>query len=347
MKSISIIVPVYNSLGTLDTCITSILSQKFEDYELLLVDDGSSDNSLELCREYATIDRRIRVFHKENGGVSSARNFGIEKACGKYLFFMDSDDYISPQYLTHMINMIIKYGDQIQPITAVRQFTQEDEVRQVNHNPIRKRRFTRRDIVKLYLEGLLNPPWNKLFQRETIIEHNIRFPEEISLGEDLLFNIAYVRVSGMKSFIVMDDVHYYYRQGSNDSLSRKFYENYFEMQNEQYKCLEQTAYLLKAPQEDMELLQERYGLFLFLTLEYNMRKDNPKSFFQKISDNNKLMRMDEFHNWIYKNSGNGNTVVTKIYLNDNFFFVWCLQKVLKIYRKIFHKTKKIKEGKCD
>lgn len=91
---ISIIVPIYNAESTLNRCIDSIINQSFDDWELLLIDDGSKDQSGKICDEYATKDSRIKVFHKENGGVSSARNLGLDNALGKWITFIDSDDKI-------------------------------------------------------------------------------------------------------------------------------------------------------------------------------------------------------------------------------------------------------------
>lgn len=96
---VSIIVPVYNSEKTLNRCVDSILNQTFHDWELLLIDDGSSDQSGKICDQYAAIDSRIKVFHKENGGVSSARNVGLANAVGKYIVFCDSDDWVYPSWL--------------------------------------------------------------------------------------------------------------------------------------------------------------------------------------------------------------------------------------------------------
>ena len=96
---ISVIVPVYNVEKYLCSCIDSILAQTFTDFELLLIDDGSRDKSGEICDEYANKDCRVKVFHKENGGVSSARNLGIDESKGEYLFFVDSDDIISSFYI--------------------------------------------------------------------------------------------------------------------------------------------------------------------------------------------------------------------------------------------------------
>lgn len=101
---LSIIVPVYNVRDYLDKCIMSILSQTFNDFELILVDDGSTDGSGEICDRYATIDTRLRVFHKKNGGLASARNFGIKVSCGDYIGFCDSDDWIQPNMFMELMS---------------------------------------------------------------------------------------------------------------------------------------------------------------------------------------------------------------------------------------------------
>ena len=103
---ISVIVPVYNAEKYLRRCIDSILAQTFTDFELLLIDDGSTDSSGKICDEYAKKDRRIRVFHKENGGVSSARNVGLSHLRGNWVYFVDSDDYLSPQHLQNYVNYL-------------------------------------------------------------------------------------------------------------------------------------------------------------------------------------------------------------------------------------------------
>lgn len=99
MPKVSIIVPVYKAEKYLNRCIDSILAQTFTDWELLLIDDGSTDRSGDICDEYAKKDTRIRVFHKENGGVSSARNLGLDSAQGEWVTFIDADDYILPDFL--------------------------------------------------------------------------------------------------------------------------------------------------------------------------------------------------------------------------------------------------------
>lgn len=336
---ISIIVPIYNSTSTLKTCVNSILQQTFEDYELLLVDDGSVDDSFELCKQYERMDARVHIFRKKNGGVSSARNFGIGKASGQFLFFMDSDDYIPKEYLYHMISVINNSEEKIQTVSAMTKFSAEDELPMLGIRSLEEHKLERRDILKIYLEGLLNSPCNKFFRREIVLENEIYFPEEVSLGEDLLFNIAYEQVNNVSSYVVLRDVKYYYRQGNEKSLSHRFYLDYFETQNTQYKSLEQLAHDVEAPEEDIRLLKERYGLFLFLTLKYNMRKDNPKRFWQKMQDNSKILQLEAFQEWIQKHQSQYKPFVVRIYLSRNYFWVWCLQRMLNIYTKIRYKER--------
>lgn len=108
MPLISIIIPVYNSENAINRCIDSIMSQVFQDWELLLIDDGCTDKSGEICDEYASKDRRIRVFHKENGGVCSARNVGLDNAKGEWITFCDSDDFVYPNWLKIMLIIYLK-----------------------------------------------------------------------------------------------------------------------------------------------------------------------------------------------------------------------------------------------
>ena len=104
--TISVIVPVYNAEKYLHRCIDSVLAQTYTDFELLLIDDGSKDQSGEICDEYAQKDARVRVFHQENGGVSSARNLGLDNAKGEWVTFVDSDDWAKPYYIEHLVASI-------------------------------------------------------------------------------------------------------------------------------------------------------------------------------------------------------------------------------------------------
>lgn len=127
MEKISIIVPVYNTALFLDECITSILNQDYKEFELLLINDGSTDNSLDICNKWQSVDSRIRVFSKQNGGPSDTRNYGIIVSTGEYITFIDSDDYVSNKYLSYLLKLF-SYSDKCSITTCNRQVVKEGKL---------------------------------------------------------------------------------------------------------------------------------------------------------------------------------------------------------------------------
>lgn len=214
---ISVIVPVYNVEKYLCSCIDSILAQTFTDFELLLIDDGSKDKSGEICDEYAKRDCRVKVFHKENGGVSSARNLGIDESKGEYLFFVDSDDIISSSYIEMFVNYIKKNDS----VCVVCKYTNRLSLLKNQINSIKTKEMTSSEfldeiwISEGKLDGYL---WNKMFKRKILIDLNIRFDEKVSIWEDMLFVVEYfVNIS---TVIFVDAVLYYYRDTMNSAVKQ-------------------------------------------------------------------------------------------------------------------------------
>lgn len=208
---ISIIVPVYNISKYLPRCIDSILGQTFTDFELLLIDDGSKDNSGKICDEYAVKDSRVRVFHKKNGGVSSARNLGLENAKGDYVMFVDSDDYMLPTMCELMLQTIENKNADL--VVCGTTETGGGFWRPRFDEDFSKEQLKERFISLLHTE-LLSPPWNKIYKKEKI--GNLRFREEVSFGEDLLFNIQYLDTCEKISFI--KDAPFYHEKDNETSL---------------------------------------------------------------------------------------------------------------------------------
>ncbi len=202
---ISVIVPVYNVEKYLPRCIDSILAQTFTDFELLLIDDGSEDNSGNICDEYAKTDDRIRVYHKNNGGVSSARNKGIESSNGKYLLFVDSDDYISNDYLSSF------FREKIQEKTIIVQGCTVHRNNLVTFYKIPHQVFSKDKFAiavsknELFKHG---SPYGKLFISSIIKNNNIKFDEHIHNYEDLLFFLEYIK--NINSIVFIPDVGYHY-----------------------------------------------------------------------------------------------------------------------------------------
>lgn len=224
---ISVIVPVYNVEKYLRRCIDSILAQTFTDFELLLIDDGSKDNSGKICDEYAERDNRIKVFHKENGGVSSARNIGLDNAKGEWITFVDSDDWIDKEYLNDYLNYDVDLICQ-----GLKQINATDN----SIEDLKKYDFLETYVSDhisyalyvMFIDGTLGYIWNKLFKHKILKDHNIRFIENISIREDEIFVFKYCQY--IKSIVLLPTVNYNYVHYQN-SLMRRKYINPIELTN--------------------------------------------------------------------------------------------------------------------
>ena len=210
MQLVSVIVPVYKTEKYLPKCIDSILNQTYNDFELILVDDGSPDNCPHICDKYAQSDSRIKVIHKKNGGVSSARNLGISVARGTYIWFVDSDDYIEPFSLQRLFEVQNSYNAELYVFNnrSVCELSTEN----VN-DFFRKYYFT-------YALGF--EPWNKLYKRDVIIENHLQFDTQEKIGEDLLFNINYYKAifsSGAKDIYFVGEDYYHYVERDNSAMN--------------------------------------------------------------------------------------------------------------------------------
>ena len=216
---ISVIVPVYNVEKYLSHCIESILAQTFTDFELLLVDDGSTDGSGKICDEYAAKDCRIRVFHKNNEGVSSARNIGIDNACGEWMCFVDSDDEIKTDHLMNFFCIASnKYmglyvcgcqlGNKYKKFFSLPYKTYVGE--EIQDFIIAAKR-------KIWLLGV---SWNKMFRSEIINSHRLRFDISIWAYEDELFVLRYLKYC--QSIMVLPYCTYVYHCENISSLSHKY-----------------------------------------------------------------------------------------------------------------------------
>ena len=208
---ISVIVPVYKSEKTLARCVEALQRQTEPDLEILLVDDGSPDGCPGLCDDFAGRDERIRVIHKENGGVSSARNAGIRSARGEYLLFADSDDFAEPHLAERLLGQMGN-GD-----LAVCGFHHHYAGRDVRKVPENVQETQGERFLRLYGQGYLNMPWNKLYRRELAGT----FDESLSLGEDLLFNLDYLRRAEGISVVGEALYHYIQEDGGNTLSGRK------------------------------------------------------------------------------------------------------------------------------
>ena len=212
---ISIIVPIYNAEKHLHRCIDSILAQTFTDFELLLIDDGSTDSSGAICDEYAQKDSRIRVFHKVNGGVSSARNLGLDNAGGEWITFVDADDSIKPEYLRNLLGHTHTGADLI---FSYAEFNYANGDKQKESYP--KQIITDENFHIAFTEHELNwhtSPWSKLFKAELCSKQ--RFMLGMPIGEDLVFLYAYMQKCNKIFF--SSDTDYCYTVDTQASLTKR------------------------------------------------------------------------------------------------------------------------------
>ena len=216
MLKCSVIVPIYNAAGTLQKCIDSLLAQTCKDFELILVDDGSTDNSAAIIDEYARKDNRIVPIHKENGGVSSARNMGLEVAKGAYIAFSDADDEVSPDWLGYYaIDESCTYDFYLQGLKFV-SFNGKEDI--VSFEPYSGAGLdaVRKLVQKLMVSNSFVFTVHKLFKREILNQHKIRFDTTLHLCEDAVFVATYFNY--VKSFKVVSGYGYTYYCPPSDKV---------------------------------------------------------------------------------------------------------------------------------
>ena len=218
---VSIIVPIYNAEQYLRRCVDSILNQEYTDYELLLVNDGSTDASGDICEEYGDQDPRVIVIQKENTGVSDSRSRALDRARGKYLQFLDSDDWITPDATRLFVRAAEEYGcdmvisgfyrvvgERLSPKGDIEEegvLTREEFAAHMMENPAD------------FYYGVL---WNKLYRRDIVEEHKLRMDTDISWCEDFMFNLEYLRIA--RYIVAVPSPVYYYVRTKNSIVSQTY-----------------------------------------------------------------------------------------------------------------------------
>ena len=216
---VSIIVPVYNTEKYLRQCIDSILAQTYTDLEIILVDDGSLDSSGAICDEYAAKDSRVRVFHIENGGVSNARNYALDRATGEYVMFVDADDLVKPEYVDRMTNAAINMSAELAVCRFMHggRYTLNDfyAIRNAEKVNIKKINLSDYRWTGNYAH---HEVWCSIFDADLI--RDLRFSTQLYIGEDTVFFAQVLKKAG--SILFVDEQLYYYRYNESSLMNRKF-----------------------------------------------------------------------------------------------------------------------------
>ena len=242
MPTISVVVPVYNVEPFLDECVSSILSQTFSDFELILVDDGSPDNCPQMCDAWAEKDERIKVIHKKNGGLADARNFGIRAASGKYIAFVDSDDWVSPAFLRVLYEGMRQGDYDITQCNFRRVYEDESEYPYIFREAVYDRESIRNqlmpDMLNDRLTQMSSSRCNKLYRAEIIKKASDLCDVAIAMAEDYLLNFACLGLCN--AVYCMDTPFLYHYRANNRSMTaqykssdkfekRRYYENMNEI----------------------------------------------------------------------------------------------------------------------
>lgn len=315
MPKVSVIVPVYKAEQYLHNCIDSILNQTYTDFELILVDDGSPDKSGEICDKYAENDGRIRVIHKKNGGVSSARNEGMHAAKGEYICFVDSDDSLNIYFLQKCLELAKSYGDEL--IIC--------GYNKIENNKIQKNIFSdekydilQRDqvIMTLVEKVLICAPWGKLYRSDIIKDNEIKFPEDMSLGEDMVFNFHYCNY--ISKIVIINSPLYNYIVVNENSLLNKYKTDLYSKQMTINNRLSEYIDNWQIDNNQIKKLNN-YIYFCYEKILFNtFSKKNNWSLTTKLKYNKRIIKSKDFKDALKNFSGKINPILNISYKINSF-----------------------------
>lgn len=287
---ISVIVPIYKSETYLCKCVDSLLAQTFKDFEILLIDDGSPDRSGEICEKYAARDGRVKVFHKENGGVASARQYGLDNLQGKYVIHADPDDWVEPNMLEELYEVAVHESADM--VICDYYWDKGPVSKKIEQKP-----------SDLYSETVLSDLFgtlhgslcNKLVRVESIKQNNIMFAQGINLYEDLIFNIKLLKNNIKVSYLNKSFYHYVQNTNAN-SLTRVYNDRVLEHDRNMkiYICslMEDTHYYRKCGiYLDSMILQRAFFAGYFTNIDFLRQFYHVKKNVLKASNMNLVLRI--------------------------------------------------------
>lgn len=273
--TVSIIIPIYNAEKTLPKTLNSIVKQTYCDYEAILVDDGSNDNSESICKSFCLKDKRFLYMRQENQGVSLARNAGINKSNGRYLVFVDADDCLKSDALEILVNFQEKNKGYLICTSYLMKKTRG-----------RKKEFLLKNCTSLkqdsnflkVLDSVPTAPWGKIFIRDVIVKNNIDFPENIPYGEDTIFLYRYLQYA--RGIITSEKICYEYDYTNTSSAGRRYYSDFYLYMKAQYdqkklllgnstidqsiyldRCIEHYCINIKDKSTLKEMIRKSIGVF--------------------------------------------------------------------------------------
>jgi len=332
---VSIIVPIYKRERFLHRCVDSIVNQTLRDIEIILVNDGSPDRCPVICDEYAAKDKRITVIHKENGGVSSARNAGMDISRGEFIGFVDPDDYVGPEYFGNMFQGFQKHTDAnlvISGFTFVYK-TREKKYAYGTYALLDRKEFLS-NFLTLQKEGYLISVWNKLYRMQLI--DGIRFEVGTHRAEDLLFNLQYFTLC--RKFVLIPQSRYFHTL-TDESITVNAYRRYI-VDNELENSLSRrrkiiSLYIKNGISRDMiekNLLGE--PLWFYIVIRNLMARGTPYNFRQQIEQIRKIQQYRGTNTSVINETGITKFVIFFCYYVKSHIMVWVFLKLFLPANKI-------------
>lgn len=283
---LSIIIPVYNTEKYLEKCVDSVLTQTYTDFEIILVDDGSKDKSSIICDKYSSKDARVRVVHKTNGGVSSARNTGLDICRGEYVMFVDSDDWLDPDFCEKLMSKA-EGADLVAGGYTMVDKSGKSEYALKNRTIIFPEQLGT-NFDELYQKNFFNAPFSKIYKRDLIV--NQRFNTSVALGEDFLFNLEYLKKCLMIK--VFDTVGYVYNCLNTDAATKKLRENDIEQVVVLYKTGEIFLHTYCPDNPESRALNERLCLNGINLMQLICYSDKPSTEKKDLAE--RMLKSDDF-----------------------------------------------------
>lgn len=289
-KLVSVVIPVYNGENTIEKCVESVLKQTYDNIEIVIVNDGSADNTDKAVKELLKKYGSIKYICKENSGVSSARNFGIENSCGEYIVFLDSDDTIEAEFIEKLYEQC---GDKILPVCGMNIVYSEGSFEKrvySDDEPVSSADI--KDIAFVYSRYLLSSAANKMYSRKVIVENNISFPTDIANGEDLIFNLSYAE--HMKEFKIINEALYNYNVFSEGTLHTVHDSNRFYFISRMYREFEEVLKKLDCDDDSFaavkKMIMSEYVFAIQLYMSYS--EDNSE---EKTDNLRKIFKSGEYN----------------------------------------------------
>lgn len=285
---ISIIVPVYNKKIYIKSCIESILRQTYKNIEVILVDDGSTDGSDAICDTYNGIENKVYVYHKLNSGVSNTRNFGVSKAHGQFICFVDADDSIANNYVEKLYEKLVQEKVDI-VICSVKEVYYENgkKVKEINKILNEQKGNILNDLEQLYYNKnfYMGGIYLKIYKSDIIKNNNLKFREDLNFGEDYIFNLEYFKL--INNYCTIPDLLYTYKiypktENAKERLNKNRIEN-------ERKILQITQQYIKSNNLQVNMLYSE-SIRIIEVFFHILNEDKNIKFFEKLSFFNKVLK---------------------------------------------------------